>query len=62
MARKASKSLETEKVTTAILEILRSVGGDVVGLSIRDLWLSLRSTGIKVAEYQVRSLASKMVD
>jgi hypothetical protein len=61
MAQRASNSLEPEKITAAILDILQSVGGDIVGLAVHDLRLYLRTKRLTATEHQVRLIVDRMV-
>ncbi|MDN5273796.1 hypothetical protein QTO31_17655 [Chloroflexus sp. MS-CIW-1] len=46
----------------AILDVLRKIAGDMVGLSFRDLLLQLRARNLVVTEDKIRSAVSQLLD
>lgn len=53
---------EQEKIAEAILDVLQKVGGDVVGLSVRDLQLQLRARNPNVTVDRIRSALRQLLD
>ncbi len=61
MAQRTSETVE-QQVIEAILDVLRKVAADVVGLSIRDLQLQLRARDLMVTGHELRSALHRLLE
>ncbi len=62
MAQRTLDIPEQQQVAEAILDVLRKIAGDVVGLSVRDLQLQLRARNLVVTVDQIRSAVGQLLD
>jgi hypothetical protein len=62
MAQRTLDTPEQQQVAEAILDVLRKIAGDMVGLSFRDLLLQLRARNLVVTEDKIRSAVSQLLD
>lgn len=62
MAQRTLDTSEQQQVAEAILDVLRKIAGDMVGLSFRDLLLQLRARNLVVTEDKIRSAVSQLLD
>ena len=62
MAQRTLDTPEQQQVTEAILDVLRKIAGDMVGLSFRDLLLQLRARNLVVTKDKIRSAVSQLLD
>lgn len=62
MAQRTSETAEQQQVIEAVLDVLRKVAADVVGLSIRDLQLQLRARNLSVTDHRLRSALNQLLD
>ena len=62
MAQRTLDTPEQQQVAEAILDVLRKIAGDMVGLSFRDLLLQLRARNLVVTKDKIRSAVSQLLD
>jgi len=62
MARRASDKSDQQIIAEAVLDILRKVAGDGVGLFVRDLRLQLRARDLVVTDSQIREALRQLLD
>lgn len=62
MAQRPPDELEQQKIAEAILGVLQKVGGDIVGLTVRELQLQLRAQNLNVPNDRLRSILRQMLD
>lgn len=62
MAKRSSDTLEQRQIATAILDVLKKIADDVVGLSVHELRLQLRTQGLNVKAHLVQRALDQLLE